>query len=295
MKIGICGTGKMGAAIAARLIDQGHSLVVWNRDMGKTEPLVQAGASGAASPAAVVAECEMTISMLLNAEALDAVYRGANGILSADLAGKLVVDMSTVLPETEQALAADVRGKGGAFIECPVGGTVAPARDGKLFGLVGGEPADVTRAKPVLDQLCRRVEHVGPVGAGATMKLAINLPLLVYWQALGESLALCAPLGVPAARLIDIMGDSSGAPAALKGRGPDIVKGLDGAPAGPGSFDISAGRKDLATMLAQAERLGIKLSATQAALEAFDRAIDAGLSGADAGRVSVFVAQHPAA
>ena len=86
---------------------------------------------------------------------------------------------------------------------------MGPARDGKLFGLVGGDDADVARLRPVLDQLCRRVEHVGPVGSGARLKLAINLPLLVYWQSLGEALALCKPLNLPPERLVDIMADTS--------------------------------------------------------------------------------------
>src|SRR2546423_999755 len=83
----------------------------------------------------------------------------------------LFVEMSTVRPETERTLAAKIRAKGAAMIECPVGGTIGPAKDGKLFGFVGGETADVARAKPLLGQMCRRIEHVGPVGAGASMKL----------------------------------------------------------------------------------------------------------------------------
>ena len=79
---------------------------------------------------------------------------------------------------------------------------------------------------PVLEQLCRRIEHVGPIGAGSTVKLAINLPLLVYWQALGESLTICKPLNLAADRLIDILSDTAGAPAAMKGRGAVIAKVL---------------------------------------------------------------------
>src|SRR5207237_5287326 len=127
--------------------------------------------------------------------------------------GRLFIDMSTVRPEASKSLAARVKGAGGAFVECPVGGTVGPAKEGKLFGFVGGEPADVARAKPILDQMCRRVEHVGPVGAGSSFKLAINLPLVVYWQALGEALSIVGHLGVDPQRVMDILGDTSGAPA----------------------------------------------------------------------------------
>ena len=75
-------------------------------------------------------------------------------------------------------------------MECPVGGSVGPASEGKLLGFAGGAEQALARAKPILDQLCRRVQHVGPLGAGATMKPAINLPLMVYWQTLGEALSL---------------------------------------------------------------------------------------------------------
>ena len=225
--------------------------------------------------------------MVLDGPALDAVYRGAHGLLSADLAGKLVVDMSTVLPEEEAAIGADVVRHGGGFVECPVSGTVAPARDGKLFGLAGGTDADVARARPMLEQLCRRVEHVGAVGAGARMKLAINLPLIVYWQALGEALSLCQPLGLSPERMIDILGDTSGAAAAIKQRGPDIVRGLGGVDTGPGSFAITSARKDLRTMHALAASMGLALPAADAALAGYNEAVAAGRGGADAGQVAV--------
>src|SRR5579864_4949055 len=100
MKIGVCGTGRMGSSIAQRLMSVGHEVGVWNRDMAKTKALVEAGAKPFASPAALAEGCEVTIAMLLNDAATEAVYRGANGLLKAKLAGKLVIDMSTVRPET---------------------------------------------------------------------------------------------------------------------------------------------------------------------------------------------------
>lgn len=123
----------------------------------------------AATPAQVATGAEIIITFLTDAAAVQAAYLGEDGLLAGDVARKLFIEMSTVRPETERTLALHVRRKGAAMIDCPVGGTVGPAKDGKLFGFVGGEAADVARAKPVLDQLCRRLEHVGPVGAGASM------------------------------------------------------------------------------------------------------------------------------
>ncbi|MDB5656488.1 MAG: 3-hydroxyisobutyrate dehydrogenase [Tardiphaga sp.] len=281
MKIGICGTGRMGAAIAQRVMARGHDLAVWNRDAGKTTPLVDAGARRADSPAALAAACDIIIVMLLNDAAMQAVYNGGTGLLKADLAGKLVIDMSTVLPETMIELGTAVTRAGGGFVECPVGGTVGPARDGKLFGLAGGSDADFARARPLLEQLCRRTEHVGKLGAGATVKLAINLPLMVYLQALAESLTLCQPLGLPPERLIDILADTPGAAPALKMRAADIVKLLATGERVATQFSVSGGKKDLQTAVAYAAKLGKTLPLASSAAEVYAEAETAGLGDND--------------
>jgi 3-hydroxyisobutyrate dehydrogenase len=293
MKIGVCGTGRMGAAIAQRLIAVGHEVGVWNRDSKKTKPLTDAGAKLYASPAELVEGCETVIAMLLNDAATEAVYRGPQGILKSKLAGKLIVDMSTVRPDTMISVGTAVAQQGAAFVECPVGGSTVPAKEGKLFGLVGGIDADVTRAMPLLEQLCRRIEHVGVLGSGATMKLAVNLPLLVYWQALGESLTICKPLNLPAERLIDILSDTAGAPAAMKGRGAVIAKVLGGAPLGETAFGITAAKKDLATAVQFAASMHAQLPVAASALACFEEAEAAGLGDADATTVSVRWTQRP--
>jgi len=281
MKTGIAGTGRMGAAMAARLIDVGQEVTVWNRTPAKTKALADAGARVAGTPAALVAGADVIITMLTDDQAIQALYHGAGGLLSGNVAGKLFIEMSTVRPEVETALADKVRERGGSLIDCPVGGTVGPARDGKLFGFVGGSDADVARARPVLERLCRRLEHVGPVGAGARMKLAINLPLMVYWQAFGEALALCAPLGLDPDRLINIFSDTSGGPNVLKARGPALAAALRGQDTGPVTFDVDLIRKDLRVMIAEAKSLGADLPVSQRALECFDDASREGLGPKD--------------
>lgn len=285
--IGVAGLGRMGLAMAERLMDEGESLVVWNRSPGRADALVERGARTAGSPAALAAEADTILTCLTDAGAIAAVYDGPDGLLSRPLDGRLVIEMSTVRPETQIALAARAAEAGGAFVECPVGGTVGPARAGKLFGLAGGDAEAVARARPVLDKLCRRVEHVGGPGAGAAMKLAINLPLAVYWQALGEALALCRSLGLDGARLADIFGDTSGGANVMKVRGPALAEALDGAQV-PGTFDIDGLRKDLAAMLAEAADLGVDLPVTGAALAAYERAAAAGLGGFDGPQQSAF-------
>ena len=282
MQIGIAGIGRMGAAIAARLLDRGHTVMISNRTAEKTRSLAAAGATVAATPQELSTAVDCIITMLTDAAAIDATYQGQNGLLAGKVRGKLFIDMSTVRPEVEIALAAKVREQGAALIECPVGGTVGPAKEGKLFGFVGGDAGDVARAKPVLDELCRRVEHVGAVGAGASMKLAINLPLLVYYQALGEALSLCRSLVIDPTRLIDIFADTSGGPNMLKVRGPAIAATLQGRETTPVTFDVDLIRKDLRTMLEEAADLGVSLPLTARALECYDAAARDGLGASDA-------------
>jgi len=281
MKIGIAGTGRMGAAIAQRLMGLGHELTVWNRTAEKTKELAAAGAKVAASPAALAGSADVVITILTDEKAIEALYSGPQGLLSADVAGKLFIEMSTVRPEVEAALAAKVKQNKAAMIDCPVGGTTGPAREGKLFGFVGGADVDVARARPLLDQMCRRAEHVGPVGSGARMKLAINLPLFVYWQALGEALLLCQSLKIEPERLISILADTSGAANVLKVRGAAVSAHLTGKDPGPVSFAVDLVCKDLRTMIAEAKALGGTLPAAETALKCFEDAARSGLGAAD--------------
>lgn len=277
MRVGIAGLGKMGAAMAARLVETGSEVAVWNRTRAR------ANASGlpvAETPRELAARSDVVMTTLFDGAALEAVFRGADGLL-AGAAGKLFIEMSTVRPETQAALAAEVRAAGGAYVECPVGGTTGPARAGKLLGLVGADAADLERARPVLDALCRRVEHVGPVGAGAAMKLAVNLPLLVFYQALGESVALVRHLGLDPAWLVELMSDTSGGANVLKNRGPSIAKTLAGDDPGGVTFDIDSIRKDLRTMVAEAESRGFGLPVASRALAVFDEAGKQGWGGRD--------------
>jgi 3-hydroxyisobutyrate dehydrogenase len=287
MKIAIAGIGRMGAAMAQRLMSVGHDVTVWNRTVEKTKPLAQAGAKVARTPAELAQSADLVLTMLTNADAIAATYGGAGGLLSGDVAGKLFVEMSTVRPATEEALAQRVRAKGAALIDSPVGGSIGPALAGKLIGFVGGDDADVARARPVLEQLCRRVEHVGPVGAGSRLKLAINLPLLVYWQALGEALALARPLGIDHARLMDIIADTAGAANVVKLRAPAIAEALGGKDIAAATFDVDSIRKDLSTMIEEARALGYDSPVTSQALACYDAYSSAGMGGIDGAMVPV--------
>jgi 3-hydroxyisobutyrate dehydrogenase len=281
MRVGVAGVGRMGAAIAAHLMEAGHEVTVWNRSAGRTKPLADAGAEVAATPAGLAGAVEAVVTILTNGEAQTDVYQGPAGLLAGDVKGRLFIDMSTVQPHDAVALAGRVRARGGIFVECPVGGTVGPARQGKLLGVAGAAREDFERARPLLERMCRRVELVGPVGAGASMKLALNLPLLVYYQALAEAYVLCRHLDLDNAWLMEFLSETSGGPNMLKNRGPAIAAALDGRATGDATFDIDLVRKDLATMRAEAKARGATLPLVETALSIYDDAAKDGWGGRD--------------
>ena len=288
MKIGIAGTGKMGSAIARRLLQQGHEVHVWNRSPASADVLVAEGAQRAATARDLANTVDATITILTDAAAMDAVYAGPDGLFAANLSGKLMIDMSTVRPHSAEALGAKVKAAGAAFVECPVGGTVGPALEGKLLGFAGGAEADVARARPLLEQLCRRLEHVGPVGAGASMKLAVNLPLMVYWQAFGESMSLVQHLDLDPARMIDIMMETTGGPNLLRSRGKVMAGALSGGDSGPVTVQLNIMAKDVRTMVEEATSRGRAVPATSAALGALERAIAGGNGAIDCTHLPVW-------
>jgi 3-hydroxyisobutyrate dehydrogenase len=272
MKVGICGTGTMGTAIATRLMEQGHDIAVWNRTAERTAPLVEKGATREETPAALVGACEAVIVMVYDDDAVEAVYSGQDGILSAELGGKPIILMSTTSPVVARKTADGVAASGGAHVECPVGGTVPPTLKGELLGLAGGDADAVELAKPVLNDLCRRVEHAGPAGTGAAMKLAINLPLIAYWEALAEAMSFAQAEGVNREIAGDLMADSSGAIKVAPPRIPNIVKAIDGDMPETGFFTLGAMAKDLRLMHSVANQEGFTIPVADATLRIYDAA-----------------------
>jgi len=288
MHVGIAGTGKMGAAIGSRLLSLGHSVTVWNRTAERAQPLLDAGAKWADSPKSLAESVDVVITLLTNEAALDDVYGSDAGLLAGRVANKVFIDMSTVRPAKPQEMAQRVQAAKGFFLECPVGGSVGPAKEGKLLGFVGGDALDLQKVRALLDVICRRVEHVGPYGAGATMKLAVNLPLMVYWQTLGEALSLVEPLGLEPQRVIDILSDSSGGPNMLKVRGGMIAQTLNQKKSDQVTVNVATMRKDMQAMLDQGHATHKSLPLTALALQKFESAAQSGLDAKDCSELLVW-------
>ncbi len=284
--IGIIGLGKMGRAIAERLIDEGEEPIVWNRTREKLNGL--SDVQIAESPAEVISRTDLVLSALADDAAIDAVYSGENGLLAVPLGGQVIVEMCTTSPERSQSLERTVLAQGGRYLECPVGGTIAPARRGQLLGLVGGDHETFEVAHPILTKITRRLEYLGPVGTGAAMKLAINLPLMVYWNALGEALGLALAQGIDVTLALDILSDSSGAIGAAKTRIPPIQRMLTDGDSGSANFTLATGMKDMHLMEALAVSNGFRHEVISAALSRVKAAAKAGYQDLDCSLVAAF-------
>lgn len=285
--IGIAGLGRMGTALAQRLLEKGRTVVVWNRDPAKAAPLASAGAQVASTPGGLAARCPVVISMLFDGTAAEQVYCGPEGLLSGDVGGRLFIDMSTIGPAAALRLCEAAEQRGADFVECPVGGSVGPAANGMLLGLAGGSDAAFAKARPVLDMLCRKIVHAGPVGAGARLKLAVNLPLLVYWQAFGEALGIAADTGLDGVELIELMADTSGTPQGMKIRTENFVAAMRDGTEMPVTFELRGALKDLSTITDTASAAGMDLPVSRAAQAAYAEVSAAGGGAADATLMSL--------
>jgi 3-hydroxyisobutyrate dehydrogenase-like beta-hydroxyacid dehydrogenase len=204
----------MGSAMARALRAAGHELVVWNRSSGPAHTLVtELGGVVAARPRDVSAAASICISMLADGPAVDAVYGGPDGLIAGAGPANVLVDASTVPPATIRGHEAAARAAGAGILDAPVSGSVALAAAGKLTLMVGGETADLERARPILDALAPTIFHLGPLGSGAAMKLAVNTVIFGLNQAVAEGLVLAERAGVRRDLAYDVIAaGAAGAP-----------------------------------------------------------------------------------
>ncbi|MGA8497285.1 MAG: NAD(P)-dependent oxidoreductase [Xanthobacteraceae bacterium] len=268
MKIGIVGLGRMGSAISQRLRQQGFNVVGWDHNAEANRALAAGGLGIAANPREIAAQAEIVISIITEDHGIRRIFNGPDGFLSGDVKGKLFIEMSTLQPMTGRELAPLVDGKGARLIESPVLGTIPQVRDGKLFAMVGGRAEDLDRARPVLEKMTRRIVHMGPNGAGYAMKLAVNLGLGAYIQAVSESLALGLRQGLTLDQMLDVLQEAPYASGWLKSK-IDVLKG---APAEM-TLDIRTLRKDLMSAVATGALTGVPMPLSAATLVSLSAAV----------------------
>jgi len=199
MRVAFCGLGRMGSLMAGHVLAAGHEVAVWNRTPGKAGDLPARGAREAGSPAEAAAGAAAVVLVLHGPDSVEQVLRGPDGVLGALGQGTLVLDTTTIGPSDARRFAAEVEAVGGRYLDAPLFGSVGPAAAGTLASFVGGDAAHFADARPLLETWCdpEALTHVGPVGAGAAVKVVRNLGHAVVVAGLGEGLRLAADLGVP--------------------------------------------------------------------------------------------------
>lgn len=258
--VGLIGLGLMGKPIARNILKAGLPLVVWNRTRARAEELAAEGAIVASSARDCASQADVLITIVSDPPALESVLWGDNGALAGLRKGSVLVDSSTVAPDLARRAAAACAECGAEFLDAPVTGGTWGAEKGELVFMIGGETSTVERVRPVLETVGKRFFHLGPHGAGQTIKLAMNLILALQVQALAEALALVTRAGIAGEKLVEVMQSSMARAAVLDVKAPMILK-QDYAP----SFPLRLMHKDIELAMALAGQLGVNLPAAAAA------------------------------
>jgi 3-hydroxyisobutyrate dehydrogenase len=263
-RVGFIGLGIMGRPMAGNLLKAGFALTVHNRSRSKEAPLVEAGATPAASPAEVARDAEALITMVPDTPDLEEVLLGANGVLTATRAGSLVIDMSTVSPDRSREIAREFESQGADFLDAPVTGGDIGAQQATLTIMVGGRAEAYQRALPLFQAMGKRVAHVGPSGAGQALKLANQVLCAVNMIGLCEALSLASRSGLDLRQFLEVLSTGAGGSWALSNLGPKIVAG-DLKPA----FMVRLMQKDLRLAQELGRGRGVPLAGTALAQQLF--------------------------
>jgi 3-hydroxyisobutyrate dehydrogenase-like beta-hydroxyacid dehydrogenase len=269
MRVAVVGLGAMGSRIAARLLEHGHEVVVWNRDRAKTEPLAERGALAAETPARAAADADATITMVADPQALEAVTTGRDGVAAGLGADATLIQMSTVSPAATSRVADLVAD--GALLDAPVLGSTSEVQAGTLKIFAGGPGELVERLWPLLAEL-GSVIHVGPVGSGTAAKLVANTTLVDVIGVLGEALAVAEALGLARDTAFEVLGVTPLGQQAERRRGAFESGDY------PPRFALRLARKDADLILAAVDR---DLKLTAAARDWLAEAEKAGAADAD--------------
>ena len=275
--IGFVGLGRMGRPMASNLSRKGFRLAVHdiNRDAVAELELLQA--KGVASVAEASRDSEIVVTMLPNSAVVADIVSGADGILNNAKPGTLIMDMSTVSPETTDALAANAKEKGMAFVDAPVGRLAAHADRGESLFMVGATAKDFDRVKPLLEAMGNTIYHCGPVGTGTRTKLVNNLLAVASCQLNAEALALSQRFGLDLERTLDVLYGTTAVNGQLKVNWPAKVLKGDTAP----GFAIDLAHKDLSLIIEAANAARVPMPMVAAAREAFSAARASGFGGQD--------------
>jgi len=276
-KVGFVGLGIMGEPMCRNVLSKGHDVTVYNRTRAKMEPLVAAGAVAAASLAELVRRSDVVITMLSDPSAVRDVVTAKGGLLSALSPGTTYIDMSTVSPETSREIEILVRGTGASFLEAPVLGSRRPATEGTLVILTGGDADLSRRVEPLLLTMGSRVVHMGDAGMAAHMKLIINQVMGTILCVFAEGALTGMEAGLPAWKILDVIGSSVVSCPAIQLKGPDMLGERIFTP----NFPLKHAHKDMRLAVEAGKSAGIPTPVTKAACDLFAAARDKGFGDRD--------------
>jgi 3-hydroxyisobutyrate dehydrogenase len=262
-KIGWIGLGLMGNPMSQQLLKAGYPLSVYNRHKDKEAELKEQGASTALTPKELLQQTDVVIIMVTDDKAIRDIFTGENGLLSADVKDKIIINMSTVSPAINKEMAELCKQQGNHFLDAPVSGSVKQAETAQLVIMVGGEADVFEKAKPILEKLGKMVVNVGATGAGNAAKLAINTLLSFYTQGLAEAVILAKNNGIEPETLLDLLGNAAIANPYTRLKGDSIVNN---------SFKAAFSLKNIVKDLQLSRDMGLNTPMGQTALKTFEDA-----------------------
>ncbi|HET7133327.1 MAG TPA: NAD(P)-dependent oxidoreductase [Gammaproteobacteria bacterium] len=278
MDIGFIGLGAMGQVIIPRLIAAGHAVTGWNRTPGRAGPLLAMGMREADTPAAVAAASDITFSIVTDGGAVKEVALGNDGVLHGLRPNGVYVDMGTIAPDVTRFVSSELKKRGFEMLDAPLSGSPVTVQQGNASLMVGGDKATFERVEPVLRAIGPKVTYIGASGQAATMKLAVNLLLMVEVIAFGEAVALAEKGGVAREIALDAVLKSVTAAPVLGYRGPFILEGK--MPKVP-LADVTLQQKDMLLVLEMARKFGSPAPLAAAANEMMNACRGLGLDRND--------------
>ena len=257
MRVAFLGLGRMGRPMASNVAGAGHDVVLFNRTRAKADELAtEIGATVADTPLEATSAADVVVTMLADVDAVRDTYDGAAGVLVGLRPGVVAVDMGTTGPDGVAWIDERVRAAGASFVDAPVSGSVGAAESGELTIMAGGDEAAVATVLPVLRAMGRNVFHLGPVGSGAVMKLAVNGIVFSLGQAIAEALVVAERSGIDSALAYDVFEHSAVAAPVVKYRRNQYLQAEEA----PVLFAMKLAVKDLSLLHELADRLGAPLA-----------------------------------
>jgi 3-hydroxyisobutyrate dehydrogenase len=268
MRVGFIGLGTMGAPMARNLLRAGFDVTVHNRTREREEPLVQAGAHRAATPADAASDADVVVVIVSDTPDVEEVLFSEAGVASGARAGTVVVDMSTISPESTKTFGAKLAERQIGLVDAPVSGGSEGAEKGTLTIMCGGEAAGVERVRPVLEAMGSKITHIGPLGSGQLTKAVNQVIIAGTFLAVAEGMVLAMKSGLDTDKVLEALSAGMARSAVLEMRANNMIS--DTYPLG---FKLALHLKDLGIALDAAEKAGAKLGLAEMVREIEERLV----------------------